>query len=140
MKPTNRITLLATAAGILAAIGCAAPDGQNPQKHSNWLLFDSKKKTADLREERPAVLKSTHRTEKPSAQLRCRAHPEHFASVSLSTKKLSAALAGESPGFRVILRPGLPVPKSGRWHSPTVVTGHSGGSATDLHRLPFRLA
>ena len=26
---------------------------------------------------------------------------------------------------------------SGQWHPPTFVTGHSGGSATDLHRLPW---
>ena len=39
-----------------------------------------------------------------------RGQPVAPAQVSRSTKKLSAALAGESPGFRVILRPGLPIP------------------------------
>jgi hypothetical protein len=44
---------------------------------------------------------------------------------------------GRSSDFRITLLPAPSPPKTGKWHSAGVVPGYSGGTVTDLHRLPF---
>ncbi len=44
---------------------------------------------------------------------------------------------GRSSDFRIILVPAPSPPKTGKWLFAGVVPGYSGGTVTDLHRLPF---
>ncbi len=47
-------------------------------------------------------------------------------------------MRGRSSGFRIVLpaAPSRPPPVGGQWLTAAFVPGHSGGSATDSHRLP----